>query len=346
MADAARLPLERLEEQLRAEMGSSVKNLTATELAGGASNPTYLLESEAGRCVLRSKPLGHLVSTAHAIDREFRVITALAQSDIPVPATMFYCADVDVIGAEFYVMEYVEGHILEDFTIPGGTPSERAAIYESMNDVIARLHAIDPDDIGLSDFGKPGSYYERQIDLWMYQYQQQDHVAARFEDLATWLRANLIGNEQRRLVHGDFRLANLVIAPGTAEVAAVLDWELSTLGHPLADFAYTLSQWYLPNVNEAFGKVTLVDADLDSLGIPSMESFAAAYTERSGADISQHDLQYAIVFNLYRLAGIVIGVMGRTRAGTAKNDFARSAAHNLEPLLRLAWEYVELAEAD
>ena len=343
--NCAALRLDHLEEYLGSQFGNSVTGLSATEFSGGASNPTYLLASNQGKCVLRSKPRGKLVSKAHAIDREYRVINALGKTDFPVPKILLYCDDVDVIGAEFYVMEYVEGRVTEDFTIPGASQAERAAIYDSMNATMVQLHSIDPDTIGLSDYGKPGNYFERQINIWMRQYQQQDQSMPRFENLAGWLTTNSIRDEQRSIVHGDFSLANILVAPDAPKVAAVLDWELSTIGHPLADFAYNLYQWYLPNFNKAFGKVTLADADLDALGIPSMEVYVKSYSDRTGAEISSKDLYYSIAFNLYRLAGIVIGVIGRTRAGTAKNEFARSTAHNLEPTIDLAWHYVNKAEA-
>lgn len=341
---AATLRFDQLEEYLAAELGISITGLSATEFAGGASNPTYRLVSNQGSWVLRSKPPGKLVSKAHAIDREYRVINALGKTDFPVPKTLCYCDDVDVIGAEFYVMDYVEGRVYEDFTIPDASPAERAAIYDSMNETMAQLHRVDPNAIGLSDYGKPGNYFERQINIWMRQYQHQDESIPRFEGLANWLTENIIRDERRSIVHGDYRLANILVAPDAPKVAAVLDWELSTTGHPLADFTYTLSQWYLPNINKDFGKVTLADADLDALGIPSMESFTKSYADRLGIEIAPKDLYYGIAFNLYRLAGIVIGIIGRTKAGTAKNEFARSSAHNLDPTIELAWEYVTKAE--
>lgn len=344
-AHSSALPLGALEDYLGSQLGSSLKNLYATEFSGGGSNPTYLMDSSLGQHVLRSKPIGKLVSGAHAIDREYRVINALGKTDFPVPETFLYCEDTDVIGAEFYVMEYVDGSVAEDFTLPDASQAERAAIYGSMNEVIALLHSINPEEIGLSDYGKPGNYFERQINLWMRQYQQQDRSIPKFEDLASWLTTNLITDDRRAIVHGDYRLANIIIAPDAPKVAAVLDWELSTIGHPLADFTYNLSQWYLPNLNKAFGQVTLADADLDALGIPSMEVYAKSYADRLGTDISPKDLNYGIAFNLYRLAGIVIGIIGRTKSGTAKNEFARSSAHNLDPMIDLAWHYVEKAEA-
>ena len=339
------LPLGRLEDYLRTQWGTTITDLSATEFSGGGSNPTYLLNTSEGQYVLRSKPIGKLVPGAHAIDREYRVINALGQTDFPVPETYFYCDDTDVTGAEFYVMQYVEGAIFEDFTLPDTGNDERAAIYDSMNENIALLHSIDPDAIGLSDYGRDGNYFERQINLWMRQYQNHDEKIERFESLADWLTGNLIIDNQRTIVHGDYRLANMIIAPDAPKIAAVLDWELSTLGHPLADFSYNLSQWYLPNFNAAFGKVTLCDADLEALGIPDMEPYAAAYFARRGIEVSSKELYYAIAFNLYRLAGIIIGVIGRTKSGTAKNEFARSTAHNLDPTLDLALHYVEKAEA-
>lgn len=327
------------------QLGSSVSNLSATEFSGGASNPTYLLESSQGKLVLRGKPFGKLVSKAHAIDREYRVISALGNTDFPVPKTMLYCEDVDITGAEFYLMEYVEGRVAEDFTLPGASQAERAAIYDSMNETIAQLHCIDPDAIGLSDYGKPGNYFERQIELWMRQYKLQSQSNPRFEDLASWLTQNLINDEQRTIVHGDFTLANTMLAPNEPKVAAVLDWELSTLGHPLADITYNLSQWYLPNFNKAFGRVSLIDSNLGELGVPLMEDYARRYFDRMGAEFSTKDLYYGIAFNMYRLAGILIGVIERARSGTAKNEFARSIDHNLEPTIDTAWQYAKRAEA-
>lgn len=343
--NSSSLQLDRLESYLGEQLGGAYRNLTAKEFAGGASNPTFLLESDSESIVLRSKPFGKLAAKAHAIDREYRVLNALGNTDFPVPKTFFYCDNTDVIGAEFYVMEYVQGRVMEDYTIPESSPSERAAIYDSMNAAMAQLHRINPDDIGLADYGKPGNYFERQIAIWMRGYEQQEESLPRFEELASWLTHNMIRDERRSIVHGDYQLANILLAPDAPNVVAVLDWELSTTGHPLADFTYNLSQWYLPNLNTQFGKVTLVDADLNALGIPSIEAYVERYADRSGIQISNKDLYYGIAFNLYRLAGIVIGIMGRAKAGTAKNEFARSSDHNLEPFINLALEYVGKAEA-
>lgn len=337
--------LDQLQEYLRDHFGSSLKNLSITEFPGGASNPTYLLDSSQGKQVLRSKPLGNLVSKAHAIDREYRVINALTQTGFPVPRTFLYCNDVKVIGAEFYVMEFIEGKVTEDFTLPDVSNTERTEIYNSMNETIAQLHRIDPDAIGLTDFGKTGNYFARQIKLWMRQYQQHYEPIPRFEILADWLTENLVIEEQRTIIHGDYRLANIIISPDFPKVAAVVDWELSTTGHPLADFTYNLSHWYLPNFNKAFGKVTLEGANLNGLGIPTMQAYTKTYSERVQIEITPKNLYYGIVFNLFRLAGIIIGVIGRTRSGTAKNEFARSTAHNLEPTIALAWHYVEQADS-
>lgn len=339
------LPLDNLADYLRSQFGSSIDALSAVEFSGGASNPTYLVSTNQGKHVLRSKPVGKLVSNAHAIDREYRVMTALGKTDFPVPKTAFYCDDTEIIGAEFYLMQYIEGQVFEDFTLPGVSSAQRAAIYDSMNETFALLHSLDPDAIGLADYGKAGNYFERQINLWMRQYQHHEQSIERFEGLAKWLSDNIIHDEQRTIVHGDYRLANIIIAPDAPKVAAVLDWELSTLGHPLADFTYNLSQWYLPNFNKEFGKISLIDADLDALGIPQMETYAETYSTRRGIDMTPKQLYYGIAFNLYRLAGIIIGVIGRTKSGTAKNEFARSTAHNLEPTIELAWHYADKADA-
>lgn len=340
----SQLPLENLESFLKTKFGNSFSDLSSKEFSGGASNPTFLLTSNNGRYVLRSKPIGKLVTKAHAIDREYRVMNALGATDFPVPKTYLYCSDTDVIGAEFYIMEYIEGNVFEDFTLPGLSPSDRGAIYNSMNETLAHLHSIDLNEIGLSDYGKQGNYFERQINLWMRQYRHQDQVIPKFEALANWLTANLIKDERRTIVHGDYRLANIIISPKSPKVAAVLDWELSTLGHPLADLAYNLSQWYLPNFSEDFGKASLVGADLDRLGIPSLENYAEAYFERLGMNVSQKDLYYSIAFNMYRFSGIIIGVLGRIKSGTAKKDIAQNTAESLEPTIDLAWHYANKAE--
>lgn len=343
-ATTVALPLEPLADYLSTHLGSSVTNLSAKEFSGGASNPTYLLDSSYGKLVLRSKPLGKLVSNAHAIDREYRVMKALGDTNFPVPETVLYCDNVDVIGAEFYIMQYIEGSVGEDFTLPRKSIDERTAIYDSMNATIAQLHAIDPDAIGLSDYGKEGNYFDRQIKLWMRQYQHQSDVHVRFEELAGWLTDNLILDDRRTIVHGDLTLANILVSNEAPKVATVLDWELSTIGHPLADLTYNLSHWYLPNFNKAFGRVSLEGADLDVLGIPSMESYVQRYFDRVGYESSLKDIYYGIGFNMYRLAGILIGVIGRAKSGTAKNEFARSVEHNLEPTIDTAWHYVKKSE--
>lgn len=338
-------PLGKLEAYLKTQFGSAFKDLSVREFSGGASNPTFLLDSSQGNYVLRSKPIGKLVNKAHAIDREYRIMNALGTTDFPVPKTYFYCDDTDIMGAEFYVMKHIEGQVFEDFTLPGLNASERAAIYDSMNETIAQLHNIDPNTIGLSNYGKQGNYFERQISLWLRQYKNQDQNIPEFENLAEWLSTNLVTDERRTIVHGDYRLANIIISPNSPEVAAVLDWELSTLGHPLADFTYNLSQWYMPNFSKDFGVASLVNADLEELGIPSMEHYAESYSKRTGMNISQKDLYYSIAFNMYRFSGIIIGVLGRIKAGTSKKDIAKSTADSLKPTIELAWHYANKADA-
>jgi aminoglycoside phosphotransferase (APT) family kinase protein len=307
---------------------------TVRRFQGGQSNPTFLLTSASGhRLVLRRKPFGTLLPSAHAIEREYRVMAALGESAVPVPRALVLCEDPGVIGAPFYVMEFVEGRIFWDPVLPGVTPGERHAVYDAMNDTLARVHRLDPGALGLSGYGRPGSYFGRQIALWSKQYlaSETEPIQAMYR-LMDWLPKHAPDGDEAALVHGDFRLDNLIFHPSEPRVVAVLDWELSTLGHPLADLGYVGLAWHLP---VATGR-GLVGADLERLGIPSEADFLAAYCQRTDRNDVDH-WRFCIAYNLFRLAAILQGIAGRVAAGTAASAHARQTASMARPIAEHWW---------
>jgi aminoglycoside phosphotransferase (APT) family kinase protein len=310
--------------------------LEVRQFRGGQSNPTYHLAAHGREYVLRRKPPGKLLPSAHAVDREYRVITALGGTEVPVPRTWVLCEDDAIIGTAFYVMDCVHGRVFSDPALPEATPSERTPMYDSMNQVLARLHTVDVHAVGLADFGRPGNYFSRQIHRWTQQYRASE--TERFEAmerLIEWLPAHLPGDDTTTLVHGDYRPGNIIMHPTQPRVAAVLDWELSTLGHPLGDLAYFCMPYRLGTEWDGFrGK------DLKSLGIPGEEAFVADYCRRVGrAAIPEWD--WYIVFAMFRLAAIAQGIMGRVIAGTANDPHARSRGERARPLADAAWSIVE-----
>jgi aminoglycoside phosphotransferase (APT) family kinase protein len=293
--------------------------LTAVRKFGtGQSNPTYRLEAASGTYVLRSKPPGKLLPSAHAVDREFRVMQALAGTDVPVPEALHLArAETSPNGRDFFVMRFVEGRIFWDPALPECVPRERAAIYDAMNATLAALHDLDVAAIGLGDFGKPGNYFARQLDRWSGQYRAS--VDAPSDDMAEimdWLGRNMPADDgQVALVHGDWRLDNMIFAPDAPRVAAVLDWELSTLGHPMADLAYQCMQWRLPNQGDMRG---LGGVDRSALGIPAEADYVADYARRRGLS-GIDNWPFYLVFAFFRLAAILAGVAARAAAGNASN---------------------------
>lgn len=316
--------------------------LAATRIAGGQSNPTYLIESPSGRFVLRRKPPGPLLPKAHMIEREYRVMAALHARGFPVPRTLLLCDDESVIGSVFYLMEHVEGRVLHDSRLPGLAPEERRATWEAVTDTLAALHRIDPAGAGLADFGRQGGYLQRQTATWAKQY-----AASATEDipemdrLAQWLPGALERvPDETAIVHGDYRLDNLILHPERPEVLAVLDWELATLGHPLSDLAYFLMTWRFPQ-GLRYG---LADADLASLGIPAMEALAARYaaaTEREGIP----DLDLLLAFSIFRIAAILQGVHARGLSGTAADPTAVETGADVPRLARIGWDHARRAGA-
>jgi aminoglycoside phosphotransferase (APT) family kinase protein len=309
--------------------------LTVEQFRGGQSNPTYKLTTPQRRYVLRRKPPGVLLKGAHAIDREARVLTGLAGVGFPVPHVHGLCTDETVIGSWFYVMEMIEGRIFWDATIPEVGHTERAALFDAMNATIASLHKIDYRMAGLGDYGRPGNYFERQIARWSVQY-LEDVEAGRdpaMDRLVEWLPANIPANEDTSIVHGDFRIDNLIFHPREPRVVAVLDWELSTLGHPGADFAYHAMMYRMPPAIVA----GLAGADIAALGIPSEGAYLAAYCHRMGReDMPGYD--FYVAFNFFRLAAIFHGIRGRVIRGTASSAQAGERASMFPELAALAWE--------
>jgi len=307
--------------------------LTIKQFKGGQSNPTYQLVTPSKKYVLRKKPGGKLLPSAHAVDREYRAISALYPTGFPVPRPYALCTDDSVLGAMFYVMEMVEGRILWNGLLPDSTPEERNAIYTNKIKTLARLHNTDYAAIGLADFGKPGNYFARQIARWTKQYRASEtqHIPE-FEKLAEWLPRTVPAQERISIVHGDYRLDNMIFHPVEPRVLAVLDWELSTLGDPMADFTYLLMQWTMPG---------LANADLKALNIPSQDETAKIYCDYTGMAVP--DLNWYFAYNLFRLAGITQGIAGRIRDGTAANANAQTMIARIRPLAKAAHGYAQRA---
>ena len=309
------------------------------QFRGGQSNPTYYVHTAGARYVLRRKPPGKLLPSAHAVDREYRVITALRGSGVPVPRTYAMCDDAGVIGTPFYVMEYVRGRVMPDPRLPDESPAARAAIYDSMNTVLARLHTVDFQAVGLGDFGRTGAYVARQVHRWTQQYRasETERIEA-MERLIEWLPAHIPPEDETSLVHGDFRLHNTIVHPTEPRIVAVLDWELSTLGHPLSDLAYNCLPFRLPgDVFEGFaGRVPE--------GIPSEEAYVEAYGKRTGRTAIAH-WDFYVAFSMFRLSAIAQGIMGRVVAGTANDPNAWARGARARPLAELGWRVLEQAGA-
>jgi aminoglycoside phosphotransferase (APT) family kinase protein len=336
--DKQRFDVASLEAWMRANVDGFKGPLTVEQFRGGQSNPTFRLATPGKRYVMRRKPAGKLLPSAHAVDREYRVITALAGSDVPVPRTYGLCVDESVIGSMFYVMDYADGRVLWDGALPGMSNAERAAIYREMNRVIAALHGVPYEERGLGDYGKPGNYFARQIGRWTKQYQASEtETIESMNRLIEWLPQNIPANDETTIVHGDFRLDNLVFHPTENRVIAVLDWELSTLGHPLADISYHCMSWHVPP--GAFRG--LVGHDIAALGIPSEKEYVAEYCRRVGRSaIDPRDWDFYIAYNMFRAAGIAQGIMGRVVDGTAASQYAREVGRSARTLADLGWKRV------
>ena len=336
--EAHRFDIGQLEEYMASHVESFRGPLNVKQFKGGQSNPTYLLDAESGRYVLRRKPPGKLLKSAHAVDREYRIISALYGADFPVPRPYVLCEDVEIIGTMFYIMEHVDGRIFWDLDLPNANDAGRTALYDNVNETIARLHNFDYAALGLEDFGKPGNYFERQVSRWSKQYRASETTQIKsMNALMEWLPENIPDEESASIVHGDFRLDNMVVHSSEPRVIAVLDWELSTIGHPLADFTYHLMAWQMPEVG--IGSTGLLGKNLAGLGIPDEETYAAMYCERTGRTDGIADRHFYSAFNFFRLAAILQGVAGRVRDGTASSDHAGEAEKAVAPLAELGWQH-------
>jgi aminoglycoside phosphotransferase (APT) family kinase protein len=329
-----------LARYLGAHLPGFVLPLEVRQFRGGQSNPTFLLTAGDGaQYVLRRKPAGPLLPSAHAVDREFRVISALSAVGAPVARPICLCEDSGVIGTMFYIMSYVAGRNFWDPTLPGMSAAQRAALYDEMNRVLVQLHTLDVAAAGLGDFGKPGNYFARQIARWSKQYRasETERIEA-MEKLLVWLPANIPPGEETTLVHGDYRMDNMIFHATEPRVLAVVDWELSTLGHPLADFSYHVMLWRV-----AAGEIRgLRGVDLAALGIPTEAEYVATYCRRTGrAAIEPRTWEFCMAYNLFRIASIRQGIMRRVLDGTAASRHARESGERARATAELAWQQIE-----
>lgn len=334
--DQHRFDEARLAEYLHARIPAFTAPISVEQFRGGTSNPTYLVRTDRQNYVLRKKPPGTLLPSAHAVDREYRVMTALRDADVPVPRTHVLCTDESVIGTVFFVMDYVEGRVFWDCTLAELPIAARAPIYAEMNRVIAALHRVDYAAIGLANYGRPGNYLERQIARWTKQYRAAEtRTLEAMDRLIDWLPAHLPPGEETRLVHGDYHLNNMIFHPAEPRVLAVLDWELSTLGHPLVDFAYHCLDWKLPpEINGRLG-----DIDVRPLGLPTMDEYVAQYCRRTGRAAIEH-FAYYLAFGLFRIAAVHQGIVKRIEDGSITSPHARQVARPAY-LAELGWQQVE-----
>lgn len=312
-----------------------------TKFKGGQSNPTYKIAAASGNYVLRRKPFGPLLPSAHAVDREYRVQAGLFGTGFPVARQYGLCTDDAVIGSWFYVMDMVDGRTIWDGAMPGAAPGERRAVYDAMIDTLAALHSVDVAAAGLAEFGKPGNYFGRQVDRWTKQYRlSETEVMPEMERLIAFLPASLPEQTRTSIVHGDYRIDNMIFAHDGPQVRAVLDWELSTLGDPLADFTYVAMAW----VTENGGRSGVMDLDRAALGIPELDAVVARYCAATNRD-TVPDMNWYFAYNFFRLAGIIQGIKKRVIDGTASSQHARDMSARVQPLAATAWAFAQKAGA-
>jgi aminoglycoside phosphotransferase (APT) family kinase protein len=334
----------RLEDYLKTHLPGFRGPMTVRQFEGGQSNPTYILDTPDRVYVLRRKPPGVTLASAHAVDREHRILSALFAQGFPVPEPLVYEADPEVIGSPFYVMAHVPGRIFFDCRMPDLAPDERAAVCDSINATLAQLHNLDPDAIGLEGYGRPGNYFGRQVGRWSKQYRQTEtHGIAAMDRLIEWLPGAIPAEDSvTRIVHGDYSFHNILIHPTEPKVAAVIDWELSTTGDAMGDVMYHAMEWYRPAGIDPRG--TLLGADLDALGIPQLDDYLARYFERRGQPVPGN-LGFYRAYNLFRVAAIWQGVAARALAGNASSANAGEMAQRVEPLAEAAWAEAQRAGA-
>ena len=347
VSDQHAFDIEAMTAWLRQHVQGFEGPLQVEMFKGGQSNPTYKLVTPDKSYVMRAKPgpVAKLLPSAHAIEREYRVMKGLAGTDVPVPHMYALCEDESIMGRAFYIMEFMEGRVLWDQSLPGMTPEQRAEIYDEMNRVIAALHSVKFADQGLADYGKSGNYFERQIGRWSKQYMASvTQPIPEMDQLMAWLPANMPASARDEsrvsIVHGDYRLDNLMFHPTEPRVIAVLDWELSTLGHPLADFSYHCMSWHIP---AELGR-GIAGLDIAALGIPAEADYIRRYCERTGLqDIAtlHRDWNFYLAYNMFRIAAILQGIAKRVEAGTASSAQAKASGDTARPMAELAWSFAQ-----
>ena len=327
-----------LQQYMQTHVEGFSGELEISQFKGGQSNPTFKLSAGGKHYVLRTKPgpAAKLLPSAHAIDREFRVMDALNKAGFPSARQYALCTDEALIGRAFYIMEFIDGRVLWDQSLPGMSPTERAAYYAEMNRVIAALHTIDYAAIGLASYGKPGNYFGRQIDRWSKQYKASEtETIDAMDQLIEWLPKNIPAGDETSIVHGDYRLDNMMFHPTEPKILAVLDWELSTLGHPLADFSYHLMSWHIPE-----GQFRGIGGlDHKALGIPTEAEYIANYCARTGRTLRPEDIKFYLAYNMFRMAGILQGIMKRYADGTASSAQALKSGQAARPMAEMGWSY-------
>jgi aminoglycoside phosphotransferase (APT) family kinase protein len=335
----------KLHSWLTAHVKGYAGPLTVFQFKGGQSNPTYRLDTPGQSYVLRRKPFGKLLPSAHAVDREFKVISALYKADFPVAEPHALCTDDSVIGAMFYIMTAVSGRILWDGQLPRQTPKERSEIYKAEIETLAKLHSYNPEAIGLGDYGKPGNYFARQVERWSKQYRasETDPIPA-MDKLILWLPQTLPAQDRVSIVHGDYRLDNMIFHATEPRVTAVLDWELSTLGDPLADFTYFLMVYKMPPAGGAAGSSGILGLDHAALGLPTLDEAVAQYCDLTGRT-GLPDLDWYFAYNFFRISAICQGIGGRVRDGTAASPQAVASAAKAKPMAEIAWTFARSAGA-
>jgi aminoglycoside phosphotransferase (APT) family kinase protein len=325
--------LQALRSFMNAEVEGARGPIDVQQFEGGQSNPTFLVRSAEQTYVVRKKPPGKLLPSAHAVDREYRVMRALVQTAVPVPRTYALCEDEEVIGTAFFVMEYVEGRIIRDMRLPDFDRAQRTALFDSMNETMARLHSVDPSEVGLESFGRAGNYFARQVSRWSKQYRSsKTQEIEPMERLMAWLEASLPEDDSSGIVHGDFRLQNMIVHPTEPHIVAVLDWELSTLGHPLADLAYNCMGYHIriPTFSDLLG------LDHESTGIPSESDYLETYCQRTGRETISN-WGFYVAFALFRIAAIAQGVYARSLQGNASSVRAQTFGQIVPLIAQQAW---------
>ena len=329
-----------LEDWISGQIGSDTQVSSITKFDGGQSNPTYRVVTSVGDMVLRRKPFGKLLPSAHAVEREYRLIDALHPTGVPVAKPIALCDDAEVIGAPFYLMEMVTGRTFWNGSLPDCAPEERGAIYRAMIAALARLHAVEPEAVGLGDYGAPGDYFARQVGRWTKQYRAAEtEEIAEVERLIEWLPATMPVQDRTSIIHGDYRIDNMIYAPERPEILAIIDWELSTLGDPMADFAYLAMNWAMPAGERG---AQLGGLDLPALGIPTLDQATQQYCELTGRT-SVPDLNWYFAFNLFRLVGIIQGIRKRSLEGNASNANAAATGARIVPLAQQACAFADRA---